>query len=829
MARYRTDMNSIYISPRAQEALDPIAQCPLTTVVAPMGYGKTTAVQWFLDRRREAGDQVVRVSIYSNDLPLFWRSFQAAWRGTPLAGQLDPMAFPVGDTALGLLSERLLDLLDGAGDYYLFLDDYHLMKDDQVTALLLALARLPGAPLHLIVASRDQVLSPSQALRLGRDLHQITAGDLALSQEEVSAYSRRCGVALPPADLAHLAQTSEGWFSAVYLNLKAYQAHGTLLTSGHDIYEMLNEAMLDPLPQERVDFLARMSLADEFTAEQAAFVTGLAESRELMRALTESNAFLRRLPDGQNYRLHHMMKECLGRRFREESPEEQRLVRCRHGAWYERQGEYLRAFHFYLQAGDDASVLRLIDVDTGLQMAGLAPQKLLSWLAQCREEALLTAPRSLLVLMRRLFSLGAIPQMLTLKDLLPRALEQSDLPEREKQNLQGECDLILSFLGYNDIAAMSVRHQSACRQMDRPAISIHKNGAWTFGSPSVLMMFHRTPGEMGQELETMLRSMPYYYQVTDGHGMGAERVMEAEVAYGQGRFVDAVIALAQARSAAAAEGQRYMLLCCDFLSLRLALTGATEFEGDWYHKRRAEWIPALDPVLLMALDGCRAYLQALLGLPEELPGWLAGDSLEGANLLRPARPMFEVILNQVLLARGEYAKVLGRLPQCLAQCSTYPYALGTLHLLLQQAGAYDALGKGNEAYEALRQAAELAAPDRFWMPFVENTPHLKNLVPHLPAQWRGEIQRLTEPYEATCASLLRHHRRPAPLAGLSETEYQICLAIAERRSNREIGQALFLSEGTVKQYVNQIYTKLHLTGAARDKRRLLGELVSRKN
>lgn len=88
-----------------------------------------------------------------------------------------------------------------------------------------------------------------------------------------------------------------------------------MLTSGHDIYEMLNEAMLDPLPQERVDFLARMSLADEFTAEQAAFVTGLAESRELMRALTESNAFLRRLPDGQNYRLHHMMKECLGRRL----------------------------------------------------------------------------------------------------------------------------------------------------------------------------------------------------------------------------------------------------------------------------------------------------------------------------------------------------------------------------------------------------------------------------------------------------------------------------------------------------------------------------------
>lgn len=829
MARYRTDMNRVYISPRTQAALEPIAACPLTTVVAPMGYGKTTAVQWFLDRRREVGDHMVRASIYSNDLPLFWRSFQAAWRGTPLAGQLDPMAFPVGETALGLLSERLLDLLSEEETYYLFLDDYHLMKNDQVTALLLALARLPGAPLHLVVASRDQVLSPSQELRLGRGLHRITAGDLALTQEEVLGYSRRCGVALPPADLAHLAQTSEGWFAAVYLNLKAYQTHGSLLTEGHNIYEMLDEAILDPLPPERVDFLARMSLADEFTAEQAAFVTGLPESKQLIRALTESNAFLRRLPDGQNYRLHHMMKECLGRRFREYPQEKQRAILCRHGAWYEQQGEYLRAVNFYLQAGDDGSVLRLIDVDTGLQMAGLAPEKLLSWLAQCQEEALLAAPRSLLVLMRRLFSLGAIPKMLALKDLLPRALEQSNLPEREKQNLRGECDLILSFLGYNDIAAMSVCHRSACRQMDRPAISIHKNGAWTFGSPSVLMMFHRTPGEMGQELETMLESMPYYYQVTDGHGMGAEWVMEAEVAYGQGRFVDAVIALARARSAAEAEGQRYMLLCCDFLDLRLALTGATEFDADWYAKRRAAWVPALDPILLMSLDGCRAYLRALLGLPEELPGWLAGDSLEGANLLQPARPMFEVILNQILLARGDYAKVLGRMPRCLAQCQAYPYAVGTLHLLLQQAGAYDALGKPQEAYETLHRAAELAAPDRFWMPFVENTPHLDHLVPRLPAPWRNEIQRLTEPYASTCDSLLRQHRRPAPLAGLSETEYQICLAIADRKSNREIGQALFLSEGTVKQYVNQIYTKLHLTGAARDKRRRLGELAGRKN
>ena len=96
-----------------------------------------------------------------------------------------------------------------------------------------------------------------------------------------------------------------------------------------------------------------------------------------------------------------------------------------------------------------------------------------------------------------------------------------------------------------------------------------------------------------------------------------------------------------------------MLLCCDFLSLRLALTGATEFEEDWYHKHRAEWVPALDPVLLMALDGCRAYLRALLGLPEELftpifaisriSGWSAHRLEEVVNNGKIIRPAYKYV------------------------------------------------------------------------------------------------------------------------------------------------------------------------------------------
>ena len=51
MPKPKWNLNTIYISERLQESLRPISRCRLTTVVAPMGYGKTTAVNWYLEER----------------------------------------------------------------------------------------------------------------------------------------------------------------------------------------------------------------------------------------------------------------------------------------------------------------------------------------------------------------------------------------------------------------------------------------------------------------------------------------------------------------------------------------------------------------------------------------------------------------------------------------------------------------------------------------------------------------------------------------------------------------------------------------------------------
>ena len=60
---------------------------------------------------------------------------------------------------------------------------------------------------------------------------------------------------------------------------------------------------------------------------------------------------------------------------------------------------------------------------------------------------------------------------------------------------------------------------------------------------------------------------------------------------------------------------------------------------------------------------------------------------------------------------------------------------------------------------------------------------------------------------------------------LTEREYEIVGFMSERLSNREIAEKLFLTEGSVKQYIKQIYSKLGIQGDTRTKRKQLSELM----
>ena len=825
MPKPKWNLNTIYISERLQESLRPISRCAMTTVVAPMGYGKTTAVNWYLSERAKAKTlRIIRISVYSDNLAIFWKSAQEAFAraGLPF---LREYPCPTDAAGSGLLVDDLCHALAGETPCYIFIDDFHLLTDKRAALFLCMLANRLPANVHLIVASRDRFLPAAEAVRLGAKVYQIGTEQLRLNHTELAVYAHRCGTELSDAQVESLLYSSEGWFSAVYLNLRTLSERGVLPSRHSDIYATFTAAMIDPLPEKQREFLAVMGLADEFTVEMAQCITGEADAGQILSLLTEQNAFVTRLPDGVTYRFHHMMKECAERRFLKLDAETQRLYWERFGLWYEQHRQYLHAIAAYRRSENYDALLRVIRSDAGILLASLKPEDVLDALGKCPAETLKAYPLAILVLMRRMFTWRQIPKMLELKALLLAAIEEHpELSEEERGNLLGECDLILSFLCYNDISAMSRLHRSASAQMSRPAISIQSGGGWTFGSPSVLMMFYRAPGELERELLEMDECMPHYYQVTNHHGQGAETIMRAEALFCQGRFTDAHIELERAYAKVKNNGQVNMALCCDFLSRRLSRY--TDVEQRYtFAERYAELLRYHDAAWINLWSATSAYYHALRGETDKIPEIFSQHRLSTVNMLAPGKPMMEMIENQVYLAEGAYAKVIGRSAELLAVCEAMHYALVALHLRIQTAAAYEKLGKTEEARAWLEKALSDAAPDGLVMPFLENYDYIRPLLAReTQSPLAAQIMALGEAAKARNTA----SARPAVFDALTTREYEIVELMGQRLSNREIAERLYLSEGSVKQYVNQIYSKLHIEGNTRTKRTQLAALLRQK-
>lgn len=833
MPKEKISLNSIYISERLQKSLQPVSNSALTAITAPMGYGKTTAVNWYLSRlAKDSLALLIRISIYSQNLSIFWKSVQNAFSFAGL-NFLENYDCPEDEASAGFLTEILCYQLEKCENCYIFIDDFHLLKDDRADTFLCRMAGRIPENVHLIVASRNHFISDDWIVRLGGRLHRIEIDDLRLNSGELSAYIRRCGTSMTDSQLEHLLKSSEEWFAAVYLNLCSFSKSGELPGKTSDIYQMFSASMLNPLPEDRKEFLSAMGLADEFTEEMAEFITKREDVHQILKMLTRQNAFVTCLNDGQTYRFHHMMKECAFRAFRTLDDSRQAFYYERYGEWYEKHGAYIHALSAYRRNQNFAAILRVVQKDAGILLASLKPEEVLEVLNRCPVSVLKEYPLAILVLMRCMFNWKNIPKMLELKELLLASIrEHPKLSEEERGNLLGECDLIQSFLMYNDISRMSQFHRSASEKMTRPAISIRSDGGWTFGSPSVLMMFHRKSGDLDKELEEMNQCMPHYYKITNGHGQGAETIMSAEAHFMRGNFVDAHIALEKAYTQIQGNGQESIALCCDFLAQRLSICMDIKMRNT-FEERRKELLQGHNTTWVNIFDSTCAYYYAVTGQTERIPTLFGAHMLSTVNFLAPGRPMMEMIENQVYLAQGEYSKVIGRSESILAMCQALHYDLVALHVQIQLLAANWKLGKTEQALELLRRSLSQAFPDGILMPFVENYPYIEELLKGsffgINENFLFRITRMGKEWEMRCDQLKKEEAYPPVFKVLSDRELEITELMAKHMSNKEIAQSLFLSEGTVKQYINQIYSKLQIPGDVRVKRKYLLEMMEGKS
>jgi LuxR family maltose regulon positive regulatory protein len=129
--------------------------------------------------------------------------------------------------------------------------------------------------------------------------------------------------------------------------------------------------------------------------------------------------------------------------------------------------------------------------------------------------------------------------------------------------------------------------------------------------------------------------------------------------------------------------------------------------------------------------------------------------------------------------------------------------------------------KINQALQAMKEAIRLAAPERFFRPFLEGgaacTPLLSLAL---------QTENLTSEAQAFVRELLRLSRHTgmdtqisqaeiealSTSASISPREQEVLRLISVGHSNRELAQRLSISESTVKTHLSNIYKKLNVNG-----------------
>ena len=729
-------LNSLYFSARLQQLLAQLALAGTTLVVAPMGYGKTLAVNHFLQAQEQSGQLVIRQSIYGAGREAFWQGVQRAWETEPLGAALAQQAMPVDTNSRALILELFAKLLPKQNCYW-FIDDLHLLEDKAASEFIYALSKADFKQLHLVLVSRGQIFSQAQLISLGQQVFTLDKQDLALRREELTEYSQRCGLAIAARLLDELHEACEGWVSIVYLNFLAYSKYQHLVLDSSSVYEMIAFVLLKPLARAQQKLLLLMGQPEEFTPQQIVFVNG-GDCEKDIEQLLEYNAFIIPLANG-NLRCHHMLKQATRHAFALLPETEQRQAFRQFGKWYVQQRNFEEALDWLYRGQDFAGLLAAVQELCDWSMRAEHKAHLFDWLNDCPQEILWQYPQAVLILMRRMFSLNMLQEMLQVKEWYVTALERNTyLTIEERNNYYGELEIILSFLAFNSITGMSEHHRRAYRLLSCAPQTLSKQGVWTFGAPSLLGLYLKAGGALQQTLDEMYDCMPPYYLLSNWHGAGAAELTEAEALLLQGRTGELDICLQKAYYLAKKHGQECITLCCDFIAMqRDMLNGERTEQLEKYQRHEGSvWQQSM---LLNTADMCVGFYYALLGETQHLPTWLTSWQADEAVVLYPARPCRNFIAAQCLLAQGRYTELLVRYDDLLAECRPYNNFLCQLYLLVQKAAAFAGLGAQAKAQAALLRALELAAPDSLVLPFAQN---ISLLEPLLTKELAGEQREL---------------------------------------------------------------------------------------
>jgi LuxR family transcriptional regulator, maltose regulon positive regulatory protein len=776
--------------------------------------------------------------------------------------------FPGG--AKPLLQKLADDLASLRQRIVLFLDDLHFIREPEVLEIVDWLVNYAPRVVQQVIGSRETRHLRLGGLRVRRQLFELEARRLQFDLEEASRFYRaRLGRELPVEDLRRLVDKTEGWPAALELAGLALagqpeQAAFIEDFAGTDagVVDYLGEAVLSRMDERTRSFVFRISMFDRISAPLAQAVADADDAEDLLHALRLRNLFLIPLDGAATWvRFHHLVGEFLRENFRRTAPAQARECLLRGAHWMHANGHLEDAVNSMIRAQDWEQATRWVaeSVEELVFRRGYH-QTIMRWMNALPEA---WVDRHPIIRIQYAFALSFYSrdreheaQIYRLRQLLQTLEEQPRRDSRVIDELRCAVELQTALsTGLRDDGKQG-GELAAQWLASWPHASLQRKGVMG----NVLAFGHKSTGEIGRGLEVLTETRRWLSQGEGYYALAWTNYLEALLHMKRGSYLEARLACVNGLGLVERELQDYPAHASSLLH---AVFAAIAYEFDDIDQAAEHVERAMsdvnecghaDAMILTYLTQARlqrlrhdeggavailregqelgerrALRRVTLSLAAEECSALARSGRHeeaqlvatrfGFNKLPEPAGESTLAADKALRAASRYLleqspeSVVRALTGAIESCQRRDLAHRLVELLLLRALAHDRDGEEASALADLQRALSIAAPRQYLRLFLDEGRGLRPLIERLdPQRLRGsEAAPLASRLQQAMRGAASQSDQPAaPASGepLTRREVSILRRLESDLSNKEIAEAIFISEGTLKWHLHNIYSKL---------------------
>ncbi len=787
---------------------------PLTLVEAPMGFGKTTAVKSFFASEKM---QPLWITFRSseNSSEFFWDAFTDAIGKTDEKARAALKSFGFPADAAGL--DKILSILNNItfqSRFLLVMDDYHLSQNLQLNRLILQLSQEEITDFHMIIITRDTTDFDFVELLSKGLCHVISREKLKFTEEEVNDYCRMMLNEAVPSDLKKICEYTGGWISFIYIILLGLEQGIPVGMSG-TIDELIEKTLFHVYDGATQDFLLRLSVMDEFTAEQAEFVTGNENTSAVLKNLSRKNSFVFYNEADQTYKIHNVFLDFLRMKQRFSDGEIKALY-ARLGEWYLERENFPNAYSCLYRAGQTGRILLLLNEPDNMRnkvpyfegedemFDSLSREQLLSYPLAYLQHIFVS-----LVNDKKSSAINWAERL----DEIQRHYEAMDcIDEEYRDRILAETLAVRIFTMFNHVEDMVAAFKRISALLKgRQSYIAFPNNVYTFGSPHYLYLYFRRQGGF-EKLKDLLSESVEYAKFSNGCGEGSDSLSLAEYALETGDWHNVELNSTKALLKAKTKNQTSVILCAKFCLMRLhILQGRVSEALELLSQLEKDIENANYPAYPTTVAMCKGYIYACLNQSEKIPFWLQTGDMANAVLYYHGVGFHYLVYGKALMAAKKYAELEVQTEIFQKQFALYSNQLGFIHNRIFRAVAKYHLYGPDAGTAVLEEALFQAQSDGIVMPFIEAAIYIMKMVETIAEKHpdSGYIQHVLSgcnQYEQNVKGVCYEE------VSLSQRELCVLTLAAESLTRKEIAERLFISEGTVKTHFKNIYEKLEASG-----------------